>query len=98
MEMMVMVLGWTPSRSQMRAKKSPMGRVKWTSSHSSVSFDFMDASRRSLKRRFPILSDFIRRLFCDGCPSARGSCMGQSFHHFYERVVGRYLRLASLLS
>lgn len=31
-------------------------------------------------------------------PRPAGLAWGQSFHHFYERVVGRYLRLASLLS
>lgn len=31
-------------------------------------------------------------------PRPAGLEWGQSFHHFYERVVGRYLRLASLLS
>ena len=31
-------------------------------------------------------------------PRPAGLAWGQSFHHFYERAVGRYLRLASLLS
>ena len=43
MDMMVMVLGVTPSRYHILAKNSPIGLVKYMSSHSSVSSDLKDS-------------------------------------------------------
>ena len=43
-----MTLGCTPNLFQNKANTKPMGRVKWTSSHSSVSLDLNDACNNSL--------------------------------------------------
>lgn len=55
-----MLLGVTPKRCQNKAKASPMGRVKCTSSHSSVSSDFIEA--RSNVRNLSIFSLIIMYL------------------------------------
>ena len=44
----VMTVGCTPSFFHSSVNTSPMGRVKYTSSHSSVSLDFIDACSISL--------------------------------------------------
>ena len=43
-----MTFGCTPNLFQNKANTKPMGRVKWTSSHSSVSLDLNDACNNSL--------------------------------------------------
>ena len=48
MDTMVMTLGWMSNLFHNKAKAKPMGRVKWTSSHSSVSSDLKDNLNNSL--------------------------------------------------
>ena len=49
-----MTLGWISNLFHSKAKAKPMGRVKYTSNHSSVSSDFMETFNSSLKL-FPTL-------------------------------------------
>ena len=49
MERMVITLGWISNLFHNKAKAKPIGRVKWTSSHSSVSSDLNDSFNNSLK-------------------------------------------------
>ncbi len=62
-ERMVIVLGCTPRRAQSSAKARPMGRVKYMSSHSSVSADLNEARSNSLKL-FSITLFFQYEIFC----------------------------------
>ena len=61
----VMVCGVTPKRCHSKAKASPTGRVKYTSIHSSVSSDFMEAFSSSPNVLFSIfMSMFLATPKC----------------------------------